>query len=414
MKISIIIPTRERADYLPFAIRTALEIDDDDIEIVVCDNFSQDHTGEVLSEITDPRVRCINTGARISMRENFNHALMASTGSYVLFFGDDDGIVPGQFRYLRHLLERHRPDGMSWARATYGWPVGGYGKKTGGLRFYRHSTFGGCIQYDPKERNLGALRRCELSAIAPVTPNVYHGCVSRGFLERLAPAPGVFFDSAIPDVNFEYRTTLTGGAFLHADHPFTISGHSPVSTGGAHHGGRTDAEGGNAGRAFTAENKADPLEDAFDHALTIPLAFFATLETVIARMGHTACRPDLARWYRYGLSAEPGNPEATARIDAILHKYAEQTGTTEEFAAAKLMPPKPKRSARERIMRLRNQIHSFRVLAAKDGENTILTAAQVCDGILGDEFGAVIEGQMTRGAAWSAARHRSKAYHRQL
>jgi len=181
MKISIIIPTRERVEYLRYSIQTALEIVDDNLEIVICNNASQDDTEAVIKSFSDPRIKYVNTGARISMRENFNRALNESSGDYVIFFGDDDGIVPGQFKYLRQLLETHRPDGLSWNRATYGWPVEGYGRKTGGVRFYRHSVYGTPYAYDPKERNLDALMGCRLNHIAPVTPNIYHGCVSRAY-----------------------------------------------------------------------------------------------------------------------------------------------------------------------------------------------------------------------------------------
>jgi len=414
MKVSIIIPTRERAQYLNYSIQTALKIEDDKTEIVVCDNASQDNTMDVVKKFSDPRLKYVNTGARISMRENFNFALNASAGDYVVFFGDDDGILPGQFKFLRQLLETHQPDGISWDRITYGWPVEGYGKKTGGVRLYQRSTYGAEYAYDPRERNLDALMGCRLSALQPSTPNIYHGCVSRAYLNKAAPSPEVFFDSAIPDVNFEYRATMTGGKFLHADHPFSINGHSPASTGGAHHGARTDSEGGDAGRAFTAETRADSLQDIFEHALTVPLAFFSTLETVQKRMMYSDHKPDYKQWYHYGLSGAQGNPEAMAGIEEILSEYAMRTGTTEQLEAAKAAAPKPKRTFKERVTRLGDQIHSFRVSTALEGKNTILTAAKICDEILGDDLGDVISCQKSSKGAWAAARRRSKAFERQL
>lgn len=40
-KVSIVIPTRERAEYLHYSIQTALAIDDADIEILINDNFTK-------------------------------------------------------------------------------------------------------------------------------------------------------------------------------------------------------------------------------------------------------------------------------------------------------------------------------------------------------------------------------------
>ncbi len=414
MKISIIIPTRERAEYLRFSIQTALDIDDENLEVVVCNNASGDDTEAVVQSFDDPRIHYVNTGARVSMRENFNHALNQSSGEYVIFFGDDDGIVPGQFKYLRQLLETHRPDGMSWNRASYGWPDEGYAKKTGGVRLYRHSAYGAPYMYDPKERNLDALMGCHLSRLFPVTPNIYHGCVSRAYLDKVAPSKGLYFDSVIPDVNFEYRATMLGGNFLHADHPFSINGYSPASTGGAHNKNAPDAPGAKAGQEFAKENKSDPLEDVMDHALTVPLVYFSTLETVIQRMGYTDCVPDYTAWYLYALSARKNNAELASRIMEILTDHAERTGTMEQLEAAKGTPAKPKRTIGERLDRIKNQIVSFRVSTEIDNENTILSAAHVYDDILGDQYGEVLQNANLRRSAWKGARKRSKAYRRQL
>ena len=114
MLISIIIPSRDRAVYLKYSVQTALNIQDDNIEIIISDNASTDQTKEVIKGIDDTRLKYFNTKKRISMRANFENALRASSGDYVIFFGDDDGILPLQFKYLRNILENHKPDALSW------------------------------------------------------------------------------------------------------------------------------------------------------------------------------------------------------------------------------------------------------------------------------------------------------------
>ena len=149
--ISIIIPTRDRADYLKYSVQTALKIDDIEIEVIVSDNASSDHTKKIISSIKDDRLKYINTGKRVSMRENFEFALKASSGEYIIFFGDDDGIIPNQFNCLRNILLKYKPDALSWDFLTYVWPIKGYGKKTGGLRFVKKKIFGNIIQVNNKE-----------------------------------------------------------------------------------------------------------------------------------------------------------------------------------------------------------------------------------------------------------------------
>ena len=68
LKISIIIPTRERSYYLHYALQTALEIDDENIEIIVSDNFSKDETKAVVEKFSDNCLKYLCTHKRVSMR----------------------------------------------------------------------------------------------------------------------------------------------------------------------------------------------------------------------------------------------------------------------------------------------------------------------------------------------------------
>lgn len=412
MKISVIIPTRERAFYLGASISTVLEIDDPDLELIVADNASTDSTAGVVAGFDDPRLTYLPSAQRVSMRENFNRALCASTGDYVLFIGDDDAVVSGQFRFLRHLLQDRRPDGVSWFKSTYGWPIDGYGRKTGGIRFYRGECYGAPVEYDPHD-DIAALMACDLNRLYP-TPNIYHGCISRAYLDRIAPAPGVYFDSMIPDVNLQFRAIHRGGRFLHAHHPFTINGYGPASTGGAHAAPKPGSPSAKVGAAFAAENKADPFDDIIDHALTVQLVYFATLETLRARSLPDGPTPDYVAWYQFSLNAARMKPQDAARIDTILNAHAETTGTTAELAHARDLPPMAKRKLAERLHRARTQLASFRLSAGEDGTNTVLTATHVTDAVLGGEYGAVLAGETPPRRAWRAARRRSRGFTREL
>ena len=64
---------------------------------------------------------------------------------------------------------------------------------------------------------------------------------------------------------------------------------------------------------------------------------------------------------------------------------------------------KAKRTFKERLAYLNSQANSFRVSAAIGNENTILTAVEVYDTILKDDYGAVIDQSLSRNAAWKLA-----------
>ncbi len=56
-KLTVIIPTRERADTLFHTLRTVLEQEYENLEIIVSDNASIDNTRQVVSQFTDVRLR---------------------------------------------------------------------------------------------------------------------------------------------------------------------------------------------------------------------------------------------------------------------------------------------------------------------------------------------------------------------
>lgn len=103
MKLSLVIPTRERAEYLAVALRSALLAADKagcPVKIVVSDNASTDATPDVLATATDPRLVLRRSDRRLSMRENFEFALSHTKGSHVVFIGDDDAVPSTGFRVL--------------------------------------------------------------------------------------------------------------------------------------------------------------------------------------------------------------------------------------------------------------------------------------------------------------------------
>lgn len=420
MKISIVIPSRERGAYLAHSLATVTAIDDPNLEIVVSDNASLDDTRAIVEGCGDTRVKYVNTGARVSMRQNFELGLRSSTGDYVIMFGDDDGIIPGQFPMLRDILQRHKPDTLSWNFLTYGWPINGYGTKVGGVRLMRDNCFGAPVQIDPSER----LRQLEEghSDISRPLPLLYHGCMSRDYLDRLRGTEGDYFKSMSPDLYVSFRAVQhaanNGGDFLHIHHPFSINGFSPASTGGAMQTLGPRDSGGNkkTGNSFLTEIKTDPLQDVIPVTKSMALAFLGTLQTVHSRYPEDPINPDYIRWYRLALvDQHKKDAETGAEIAASLDAHADQFGTHAELAAArKAGPPSGLEKFRTAISRNLAKLGSFRVSTEQDGDNTIFTAAQTCDRLLGDHLAATLEGRMTRSDAWTDVRKRSRKFKKQL
>src|SRR5438874_2101121 len=120
-RFSVVVPTRERAATLRVALRTCLEQDFDDYEIVVCDNFGSPATRQVVEECRSSRIRYVRSPRLLSMSSNCELAVSEARGEYVLLLGDDDGLLSHGLRELDRLIGREQPPAVRWAAAFYTW-----------------------------------------------------------------------------------------------------------------------------------------------------------------------------------------------------------------------------------------------------------------------------------------------------
>jgi len=91
--VSIGIPTYNRAaGNLRRVIERSLAQTYANVEVIVSDNCSSDHTSELVRSIDDPRLRYFRQETNIGPNNNFNYCLNQARGEYFLLFHDDDMI----------------------------------------------------------------------------------------------------------------------------------------------------------------------------------------------------------------------------------------------------------------------------------------------------------------------------------
>jgi hypothetical protein len=93
-KVSIGIPTFNRAQFLPESLGSALNQSLPDIEILVSDNASTDATEEVVAAMRDERVRYVKQPRNMGGTGNFQALLDLATADYFCLLQDDDMIFP--------------------------------------------------------------------------------------------------------------------------------------------------------------------------------------------------------------------------------------------------------------------------------------------------------------------------------
>lgn len=87
--VSVVIPTRNRADLLRRAIAGVLAQTYRNLELIVVNDGSTDHTTESLSAIRDVRLRVLEGGGRGAASAR-NLGIEAAKGEFVAFHDDDD------------------------------------------------------------------------------------------------------------------------------------------------------------------------------------------------------------------------------------------------------------------------------------------------------------------------------------
>ena len=94
-KISIVIPTYNRASYLPQTIQSALDQEYPSYEVILCDNASTDNTAEVIAPfLDDPRVRYYRQEHNVGMVGNWHTALhKLVSGEWFVILSDDDYFI---------------------------------------------------------------------------------------------------------------------------------------------------------------------------------------------------------------------------------------------------------------------------------------------------------------------------------
>jgi glycosyltransferase involved in cell wall biosynthesis len=110
VKLSVVIPTRHRPEWLRRAVESVL-FDPDlpaGVEVVVTDNSEDERSEEVAGSFVGRGVRYFRNRPPTGMVENWNEGIRLSCGDVILVLHDDDYLLPGWGRIIGRLL--HRPD----------------------------------------------------------------------------------------------------------------------------------------------------------------------------------------------------------------------------------------------------------------------------------------------------------------
>ena len=224
--VSVIIPTRERAETLYFTLQTALDQTSNNYEVIVSDNNSQDNTKEIVRNFDDPRLVYLNTGQRLSMSDNWEFALEKAAGEYIVFIGDDDAVMPGGINKLEALIQKYQSDVYIWGSSIYAWPID---DKRAAIRYL--------APVQPIHEM--SLQRMASFVIAHGgwryyrIPGTYHAAVSVKVLDKIRKQTGRVFHTTQPDIFTSMAVPACAKTCMNTGHAITVIGFSAKSNGGA-------------------------------------------------------------------------------------------------------------------------------------------------------------------------------------
>lgn len=107
-KVSVIIPTHNRAKILHLAVKCVLHQTFQDFEIIIVDDASQDNTEEVIRGFRDNRIKYFRREMSGGDAVARNLGIVNSEGEYIAFLDDDDEWFPDKLQRQVVILD-HSP-----------------------------------------------------------------------------------------------------------------------------------------------------------------------------------------------------------------------------------------------------------------------------------------------------------------
>ena len=226
IKYSIVIPTRNRAQYLKYAIESVLASDRTDIELIVSNNHSTDGTINILEGYIDSRLKIIRPEFELPMASHYEFAINQALGEWITILGDDDAVMPYIFDALDgYIINYQNVDIISSARAYYFWD---------GCR----DIYGDIVvKYSLiSKSSIRSARKDLYAALAGIRscfdlPQIYTtSIIKRSLYEAVKlKSGGIFFHSIIPDMYSAVAFCLFRESYLRVDEPLFWVGTSNMS-----------------------------------------------------------------------------------------------------------------------------------------------------------------------------------------
>lgn len=284
---TVIIPQKNRAEYLVHSLKTCMIQDYPNFEIIVSDDCSEDNSVEVIRELIkrDNRIKLFAHEKHLGMRDNFEFALSQVRSGYVMALGGDDGLVPGCIWKMHEILTTTKKELLTWTPAGFVYPDHSGGENI----FYVKRRRNTGVKLIKSETFLNKIAKSFLYQIEECPMFYMKGVASTKLVDRVK--------SRTPDNSFYYCPTPDGfsGIVLAGEveeyaftyEPLSIAGDTVKSQGKNYK--RTDSESKKEATQF--------FNDNIRRAMHVELASqqYSPLETLMTA-DYLLTAKDLPNW----------------------------------------------------------------------------------------------------------------------
>lgn len=228
--LSVLIPTKNRLQYLKGSLECINRIESDDIEVIIQDN-SDDwiQVRDCVNAFKNSNFKYFHKEGKLSQTENSDLAAENATGEYVCYIGDDDTICESILDLAR-CMSKFNIDSAVYGITNYNWPDLLEEKPDLKACAYRDVRELSIEVLDPYNNLLQALRGGMLNI--KLLPRVYHGIVSKRLLDEVKMNAGSYFPGPSPDMANAAACALYAKSFVRVNLPMIIDGYGKSSAGG--------------------------------------------------------------------------------------------------------------------------------------------------------------------------------------
>ena len=201
VKLSIIVPTKDRYKYLLPLIKMLDSFNLKDTELVIEDNSSNNE--DIIRFINDNEFNIPivynQTPYQLPICQNIDNAINHSHGEYVCVIGDDDAVTPLIRDYIDWMIANNVDSVRQLTELTYKWP--GFTDDRGKI-IGAYLTFGKIGNENCEVDTNLAVREVVKSGIMTLgrMPCVYQGIIKRSTLDRLYQIGNTYFPGPSPDM----------------------------------------------------------------------------------------------------------------------------------------------------------------------------------------------------------------------